>query len=200
MQKKRHFYLPFVLLVLLVLPNSCFVWRQAIRYQTDEIKNTRRAFLKFALNTQERESDIFSAHFVFLKEKSSQTTDYKIFISLRRSSSSFPVSPEFFMLIGAKKYEMKIENSYVEKMREISEDHATHSINDSTEIEVVSGYTEHTWKQEQFEIALSPAQVEEFLQAPVVKFRFYSGATMATIVLKKRWLEKVKTLWQSPLK
>jgi len=188
-------YITFLLI--LVVVSSCFKKISPIRYQTDEYRNTETASFYFYVFPEERPTDLISAYFTFYREKQHQNTSAKIFVTLNRNSNSFSVQDSFFLVIDAKKYAMLINNKTVGKRLETKEETESKQINDSTSITVVTGVSTSTWKEEQFIIELNQKQLAEIAKSNLIKFRFYSGPSFGTFIIKDKYLHKVKELYQS---
>jgi hypothetical protein len=183
-----------LLLIILFFLNSCG-YKETIVYQNDEYRKTQNAYVKIYESTDEKITDILSGRFTFALEKKQQKETYKIYTTIHRSSGSFALLDTFYMILDNKIYEKYIEKRDIKLRHKTVENTENMQINDSTTINVVTGISSETWKEEQFLIELNKQQIHEILNSDTISFRFYSGPSFGTIHLIERNLYLIKELF-----
>ena len=183
----------FALPVLILLFTGCGVTNRIIEKE-DIVHSSQRLELKLKYPRQDRLSPVSSMNQSFVREISANDTIYSVFDVLNLYSSSFKLKDEVYLIIDNKVYPMAIKSVERENAREISEDTEDIMTSDSTQVSVVTGYSENNRKITRFSYRLPREVVSQIKTADEVLFRYYTGPDMITIKLRDSKLKKLKQL------
>lgn len=193
----RRFIL--ILVSSIVLSSCWYLLKPKIIVQNDELKNTKSAYLKLYLSAEEKRTDVYGATLTFLVNKKHNKSDFSVYTVISRSNKSFNLEDTFYFAVDNKKYELLTNQKSTETRIHYSEEKETQKINDSTEVEVVTGLNTSTWKQEKFSFSLTEPQINEIKKAQSLTFRFYAGYSYGTFIIDNKELSKLKKLFALPL-
>ncbi|MDO8896857.1 MAG: hypothetical protein Q7V19_04345, partial [Bacteroidales bacterium] len=160
----------------------------------DIVYSTKRLELKLAYPIKDPRSPITYMEQSIVKKITDNETVYKAYDALILTSLSFRLEDKVFLIIDNEVFPMVIEGKEDENSRTITEETADIATSDSTNISVVTGYSENNRKITRFSYQLTDNVIAKMRNADQVLFRYYLGPQMLTITLDDKKLKILKRL------
>lgn len=191
------------LLLLTILPlQSCFNTRNffsnynEIKTEYDQVKLTKRLVLKFYhSNPIERRTPLHNIKQTILKEvKPGNEVTYTVYDHLIMSTNAHNLENQLYIILDQEAVPINIDNLQVEHSSSISEDKDTILASDSTQVSVVTGYSQHNSKHFKISYQLSLEIMDKISQTSEVNFKYYCGPQMLTIALNEIKLNRLKEM------
>jgi len=167
-----------------------------IRVENDTVKSTKRIRKEIYYNkAQEKDTPFYYAKQTFLKEfHENRDISYTVFDVLVMSTRSYNLEDKVYLMINDEVFPITFDRMEAENSTLISEDKKSVMTADSTEVSVVTGYTQYSRKNFKIAYALNEQIIKKLLQADDVRFRYYSGPNMITTKMKQGDLRQLKKL------
>lgn len=183
-----------IILLFTLIFHSCMVIEPTMSVSYDQVKGKTRIQKNFYyLFPLEKNTPFQKLKQVLSKEISENgETSYYLYDVVSLSSESFSLSNEVFLLIDEAIYEIKPMAIEQEARHHISALTEAVTTADSTSVNVVTGYQKDHWRDEKIKYQLNEDHISAIKVADNVKFRYYAGPHMMTLVLKTTRLEKFK--------
>jgi len=163
--------------------------------ENDIVYSTKRFELKYNVKDRDRRSPLFYFTQSIVKEINPQNEiSYTVYDVLSLSSSSFKLDEKVILIIDNEAYPMVIDNIELENVRNISENTANISTSDSTNVSVITGYSENNRKITRFRYKISVNTMVKIQKSSKLSLRYYSGPSMITVKPKKKSINKLKQL------
>ena len=172
---------------------SCKVTNRIFE-EYDIVYSTKRLELKLAYPIKDSRSPITYMEQSIVKKITDNETVYKAYDALILTSLSFRLEDKVFLIIDNEVFPMVIEGKEDENSRTITEETADIATSDSTNISVVTGYSENNRKITRFSYQLTDNVIAKMRNADQVLFRYYLGPQMLTITLDDKKLKILKRL------
>ncbi|AWW28810.1 hypothetical protein DN752_00935 [Echinicola strongylocentroti] len=184
-----------VLILLSITGCSWYVNTQMI-VEHDEVKSSTRVKRDFIYkDALEKASPLYYARQTILKEtKAHEPSNYTVFEVLNLHSNAYSVDKQAYLLIDSAVYPIMIEAMESENTSSIEEDTDDILAADSTEVSIVTGYTQLNSRKFKLTYSLAPSIIEHLKEARDVKFRYYSGPDMITLKMSNGDVRKLKKL------
>ncbi len=187
---------PFLFISFLFYLSSCFplIQTHKLSIENDEVKKSTRYIYAAFYSVLEKNHPVLYFKKTFFKEKDSLgNNDTKVYDVIELTSKADKLDSIIYLITEAKTFPVLIKN--IEKNIEKEVDIDTEKIMkaDSTTVEVVTDYDEYYYQIFKFNYKLTDEMIQEILKSKQIKFRYYSGLSMITVVVKDKDFEKVKT-------
>ncbi len=191
---KNYYFLTFVIIVLLTSSQGCIVVEPGMSVNYDQVKQRTRIQKDFYyMFPEERNTPFQALRQVFSKEiDENGNADYYLYDIVSLSSGSFSLKDEVYLLVDDTVFAIKPIEVQEEARHNVSEITSTIATSDSTSVSKVTGYQKDHWRDERFQYQLKESHIQAIKHAEIVKFRYYAGPHMITLILKTNRLEKFK--------
>ncbi len=185
----------FVVLCLVCLTFSACHFSNRITVQDDIVYSTRRVELKTYRKDRDRRSPLIYLEQSFVKKiKNKDDAVFELYDELALKISSFQLEQKAFMIVDDKVFPLSIETAEYESVKSVRGNTENILTSDSTNVSVVTGYSESYKKVTRFSYILSNDLINEIKKSNQVKMRYYAGPDMITVLMKNRNLRKLKDL------
>ena len=114
---------------------------------------------------------------------------YTVYDILTLSSNNFNLENKVFLIIDNIVEPMILEHKEYENTKNIIENSST---TDSTNISVLTGYSEENKKITRFRYKLRNDMIDKIIKSEQILFRYYSGPNIITLQLNGLNLQKLK--------
>jgi hypothetical protein len=194
MKQLRFFTAITSLLLIITLFFGCHVTNQIYEF-TDIVYSNQRYELKFIHKAQNRQSSLqyIQQNIIKTIDKNKDKT-YTVYDALNMSSMSFSLENKVYIIADEEVFTMQLLSKETENTKSMSEDTEDVMTSDSTQITVVTGYSENNRKITRFSYHIPEAVILKILSANQVLFRYYAGPEMLTIKLSGNQLKQLKKL------
>lgn len=163
--------------------------------QDDRVKNTKRITITQSHDPMENRSPMLGMEQTMVKLlHREQGIAYEVFDILRLKERSFRLERELYWIIDGDIFEIHPEYMDNEKSIDIVENTKTLMTVDSTEVSVVTGYTENHWNMVKVRYSLPAPVIDKLMTAKELLIRYYAGPEMVTIKVTGSSLRKLKKL------
>lgn len=186
----------FILLiaVILLMSTGCSL-PQRIVSEKDVVNSSNRiSYTYHVTDIKPRSPLIFREQTIVKEIMPDQQVKYKVYDYIALTRHSFDLEDDFFLIaddqvikLQPDKKDFEISNSRVEDKKEIL-------TSDSTKVTVVTGYTESSRKIARFSYTLTEDMVEQIKASRRVRYQYYAGPQMISMVVKRKDLKKIKRL------
>lgn len=182
--------IPLVFLIVMIC-QSCLVMTPGVTVNYDQVKQTTRIQKNFYYLFPIEKNTPFRAMDQIISKEINDQGDARYFLYdvISLSSGSFSLKKEVYLLIDDTVFKIIPLEMEQEVRQSIAESVST---TDSTSVKVVTGYQKDQWRDERLTYQLNDDHVNAIQEANLVKFRYYAGPHMITLVLKTTRLEKFK--------
>ncbi len=180
---------------------SCFTTNYGkIVSEHDEVKSTDRFKLIFFYDDdKERYTSFINAKQTILKEiNSDKISTYTIFEEISLNSEAFKLKEDMYILVDSEVFPIRINNTFTERFITVSEDTDSVLTSDSTNVDVVTGYSTNERKRIKHYYTLNASEIKAIKNAEKLSFRYYSGPHKMTISMDHFDLKKFKQLINMP--
>ena len=132
---------------------------------------------------------------IIMKEtKPNAEPTYQVFDILTLEKNQFHVDDKVYLIVDKLPMLVNVKRNEHENIRSISENTETC---DSTDRQIVTGYTDIQHKVSRINYDLTPELVEKIKNAEKIFFRYYSGPTMITVTPSEADLKSLKEVLNS---
>ncbi len=185
----------FVALCLVCLTFSACHFSNRIIVQDDIVYSTKRVELKTYHKDRDRRSPLIYLEQSFVKKiKNKDDAVLELYDELALKNLSFQLEQKAFMIVDDKVFPLSIETAEYENIKSVRGNTENILTSDSTNVSVVTGYSESYKKVTRFSYILSDDLINEIKKSNQVKMRYYAGPDMITVLMKNRNLKKLKDL------
>lgn len=160
----------------------------------DIVYNTKRFELELTNVDYPRRSPVFYSEQNIVKLIKEDNTTYILYDLLMTRSKSYKIDDKVFMLINNQVFPLKIGHKEYEYAKQWKEDTDKVLKADSTQVTVVTGYSENNKKITRFKYILSSELVTNIEKAKEISFRYYIGPDMVTLNIKGQRLARIQEL------
>jgi len=189
-------------LIILIVVNSYYGFAQKaerIIIEDDIVKSTKRIKLQINYSLYdacEKKSPLLSMKQIILKEVDvTNNPEYNVYEYMAMEFSSYGLKPEMYIITNDTNV-LSIELTGF--MNEIKPETHKSTSNimkaDSSNVEVITGYTHYDKKTYKLHYKLTQEQIDQIKKSQKVQFRYYSGPDMITLQLKGLQLQKLKKM------
>jgi hypothetical protein len=169
---------------------SCIMQRSLITVEHDIVYSSKRIKWKNTYRDTAILSPLNNLEQSIVKEiNANKEVSYTVYDILTLSSNSFNLENKVFLIIDNFVEPMILEHKEYENTKNITENSSTE---DSTNISVVTGYSEENKKITRFRYKLRNDVIDKIKKSEQILFRYYSGPNMITLTLKGLNLERLK--------
>lgn len=160
----------------------------------DIVYNTKRFELELTNVDYPRRSPVFYSEQNIVKLIKEDNTTYILYDLLMTKSKSYKIDDKVFMLINNQVFPLKIGHKEYEYAKQWKEDTDKVLKADSTQVTVVTGYSENNKKITRFQYNLSSELVSNIEKAKEISLRYYIGPDMVTLNIKGQRLARIQEL------
>ena len=129
----------------------------------------------------ERQSPLSSVRQTFLKERYPEgKSSWKVFDILTMSPNSYNLEPTVHLIVDGAVFRLSVDTKESDRSVSISEETETILTADSTEVDVITGYTESITRKHRISYTLNALIIQRIGVCQEVRFRYYAGPDMTT--------------------
>lgn len=186
-----------ILIVILFSFSSCMtIQKRGLIVEDDLVKSSKRIKKEFYYqNVLEKNSGLISVKQTILKELMPNAEPiYTFYDKLTLSSDSYRIENKIYLILENDIIPILIEAQETDILSKISEDTGSIKTSDSTQVTVVTGYSQNDRKIIKIKYTVDPDIIKKMNNSSEVKFRYYAGPNMITIRLKGSNLRNLKKL------
>lgn len=163
------------------------------RVEHDDVKKSMRYIYEGSYSVMERDNPVVWLGKTFYRERDSLNKSKSVVYDfVKLISSARTIDSLMYLVTDTKTYTIEIKNLEKEFKKEIDTDTEKIIKADSTKIDVITGYNEYYYQIFKFNYTLTDDMIQAIIQSKQIKFRYYSGLSMITVVIKNQNLDKIK--------
>lgn len=176
-------YWIFVMMVLL-LSTSCIVqFDRRMRVEYDRVRESKTITKELSLNKILEWNTGFGSTQQTLQKiiKKTGEIEYWVYEQLIISTSMHPLDPTIYLLIDENIVPIELRSQESETFTKISEDTKSVPTSDSTQVTVVSGYSQSDYRSIRIQYTLDEEVIKLIQNADNLFIRYYFGPKMVTV-------------------
>lgn len=191
----QRLLISFLFISFLFYLSSCYpiFHTNKLKIEKDDVKKSTRYIYASSYKVIERNHPVAWFGKTFFKERDSlSNSKTKVFDVIKLTSSSNQVDSLMYLVTDTNIFPVLIKNIEKSMVKEVDTDTKKIVQADSTQVEVITDYNEYYYQIIKFNYTLTDEMIQEILKSNQIKFRYYSGLSMITVVVKDHDFEKVK--------
>jgi hypothetical protein len=163
--------------------------------ENDIVNSAKRLELKYSIRDRDRRSPLLYFTQSIVKEINARNEiSYTAYDVLSLSASSFTPDEKAIIITDNEVYTTVIDKMELDNIRNISENTTNILTSDSTNLSVVTGYSEKNRKIVRFSYKIPLSTISKIKDSDQFSLRYYCGPSMLTIKPKRKSIKKIKQL------
>ncbi len=189
----------FFAMITLLFFSSCLVqFDRRMRVEYDQVRENKTITKELCLSKISEWDTGFGYTQQTLQKtiKNNGEIDYWVYERLTISTKMHPLDPTIYLLIDDKVVPIALKMQESETFTQISEDTKTVSTSDSTQVTVVSGYSQSDYRSIRIQYSLDEQVIRLLQNVQSIFIRYYFGPQMVTLGYRAGQTSEVKK-WAS---